>query len=108
MKEEIKRIKEICKNLKNIGSIHEWLDYFYERISNKEITPEQELKYNLANILKYGKEVYNFEYSIGENSIIFEFLNFEKAPNKFLLIYNEFESNLQTHIDIYILKNIPA
>lgn len=104
-KEEISKIKKLCQQLNNINSIHQWLDHFYERITNKEITPSQALKFNLADIVEYGKEIYNFEYNIGNNSIIFEFLRFDKAPNNFLLVYNEFEGNLQTHIDIYLHKS---
>lgn len=104
IKTEIKKIKDICQELNNINSIHQWLDHFYERITNKEITAEQALKYNLADIVEYGKEIYSFEYNVDNNSIVFEFLRFDKAPNNFLLVYNEFENNLQKHIDIYILK----
>lgn len=104
IKTEIKKIKDICQKLNNINSIHQWLDHFYERITNKEVTLEQALKYNLANIVEYGKEIYSFEYNIDNNSIVFEFLRFDKAPKNFLLVYNEFDNSLQTHIDIYILK----
>ena len=102
-KEEILKIKKICQ-LNNINSIHQWLDYFYERITNKKLPKEIESKYNLVDIVNYAKEIYSFEYKIDNNSIVFEFLRFDKALDNFLLIYNEFEGNRQKHIDIYVHK----
>lgn len=104
IKEEIKRIKATCKTLKDINSIHGWLDFYYERLTNKEIDMETAMKYNFADILTNGKQVRRFDYDINDNTIAFEFLNYSIAPNNFLLIYNEFEGNTQIHIDIYVLK----
>ena len=104
IKEEIKRIKATCKTLKDINSIHGWLDFYYERLTNKEIDMETAMKYNFANIVTNGKQVGRFDYDINDDTIVFEFLDYPTAPNNFLLVYNEFEGNTQTHIDIYALK----
>lgn len=103
-KNEIKKIKNVCKQINNTNLIHQWLDYFYERITNKEITPEQALKYNLVDIINHSKKIYDFEYNKNDKSIIFEFLRFYRAPQNFLLVYNEFRNSFQTHIDMYVLK----
>lgn len=104
IKEEIKKIKATCKTLKNINSIHEWLDFYYERLTNKEINVDTAIKYNLADIITKGKQVERFDYNINDDTIAFEFLDYPTAPNNFLLVYNEFEGDTQTHIDIYTLK----
>lgn len=104
IKEEMKRIKATCKTLKDINSIHGWLDFYYERLTNKEIDMDTAMKYNFADILTNGKQVGRFDYDINDNTIAFEFFNYSIAPNNFLLIYNEFEGNTQIHIDIYVLK----
>lgn len=104
IKEEMKRIKTTCKTLKDIDSIHRWLDFYYERLTNKEIDAETATKYNFADIISKGKEVARFDYDKGDNTIAFEFLNYPLAPKKFLLVYNEFEGDTQTHIDIYAFK----
>lgn len=104
IKEEMKKIKTTCKTLNDINSIHRWLDFYYERLTNKEIDMETAMKYNFADILTNGKQVGRFDYDINDNTIAFEFLNYSIAPNNFLLIYNEFEGNTQIHIDIYVLK----
>lgn len=104
IKEEMKRIKTTCKTLKDIDSIHRWLDFYYKRLTNKEIDAETATKYNFADIISKGKEVARFDYDKGDNTIAFEFLNYPLAPKNFLLVYNEFEGDTQTHIDIYALK----
>lgn len=105
IKEESKRIKNTCKALKNIKAIHEWLDFYYERITNKEVNIDTE-KYNFVDIVKNSKQVARFDYNMGKNSIAFEFLDYFQAPKSFLLIYNEFKGKVQISIDMYILKKI--
>lgn len=100
------KIKKLCTTLGDIQTIHEWLDNFYLRISNKNISEEISKKYNLMDIIKNSKQITSLEYKQSKNhSIIFELLSYSLAPQQFLLVYNEFgENNLQTSIDFYILK----
>ena len=105
IKQEIKKIKKICVIAKGIDAIHKWLDYFYKRVSNKEITKEDAEKYDLQKIVLYGKEKKRFAYIVNDgNGIIFEFYKYPFAPQSFLLIYNKFIANRQTEVDFYILK----
>lgn len=105
IKEESKRIKNTCKALKNIKAIHEWIDFYYKRITNKNVNTGTE-KYNLVDIVQNGKEIKRFDYNDGKNSIAFEFLDYSRALNNFLLVYNEFKGKEQISIDIYILKQV--
>lgn len=108
-KEEIKKIKNICDVLQTDNAIHEWLDHFYERITNKEVTQEQLEKYDLFKIVKEGKEKARWEYTTTTNdeldhTLVFELYNYSLAPQNFLLIYNQFIDEQQTQIDFYTLK----
>lgn len=102
---EYKKLKKICEITKDSSSIHQWLDYFYHRISNKKISIEEAQRYNLFDIVENGKEIKRFGFETSNNvNIIFEFYKYTPAPKSFLLIYNSFIGEQQKEIDFYVLK----
>lgn len=103
IKKEKRRIKDLCKGLKDIDEVHNALEYIYERVSNIKGKGYAE-KYDVMEIF-HSKTLKTFGKKFGKgHDLLFEFVKYEKAPNNLVIIYNEFEKHNQTHIDMYITK----
>ena len=99
----IKRVKMLCKTTKNINDLHSSLDFLYERISNIKGKGYQE-KYDVMEILhSKTMKMFTKRFSKGQ-SIIFEFVKYDKVPNELLIIYNRFDKRDLVGIDMYKMK----
>ena len=105
LKDEITKIKALSKNFSDSKSLFNKLEEDYERITNRNDKNYND-KYNLVEIFK-GKTLKEFEVLASKkegSGVVFEFVKYLNAPNGFVFIYNEFYDNLQTKIDIFIIK----
>ena len=103
IKQEIKRLKTILKTSKDIELLHKSLELIYERISNNK-DKEYSRIYNIVDIFN-GKTIKTIKKYKKGTGVVFEFLEYEKAPKGFVIIYNEFSGRTQTKIDIYTIKH---
>ena len=102
-KKIIKRVKKLCKSTKTIDDLHSSLDFLYERISNIKNKGYAE-KYDVMEIFR-SKTMKMFKKSFSKGqSIIFEFVKYEKVPNELLIIYNKFDKKDIVGIDMYKMK----
>lgn len=105
LKEEIKQIKLLCKTSESFEDLHNSLENRYERITNRTDI-NYDLKYNAMEFFnsKTLKTIKLIKSKKPLVAVVFEFTKQINTPNNFAIIYNEFNDNLQTKIDIYITK----
>ena len=100
--QEIKKIKNILNKARDKQDIITALGIFYERISN---CPEKDFDkyYSFAKIMesKTIKELKRIFDKQNGNGVILELVKYKNAPNKYLILYNEFVNSQQTKFEIY-------
>lgn len=108
MKIVIKKLKEMIKkidvtDLDDLNSLHMALGLIYERVSNRK-DKDYTKQYSASRILtsKTMKEIVRHKKGTGA---VFEIVEYDTAPNGFVIIYNGFENGKQTTIDFYVIKN---
>lgn len=102
IKQEVKRLKGILKIARDEQDVITALKIIYEQISNQQ-NKGYEKKYFLDEILQAPtlKELTKiFSHQRG-NGVILEVIKYITAPNKYLIIYNEFKNSQQTRLEIF-------
>ena len=103
IKQEIKKIKIILRETKNANEALYLLREFYERISNRPETDYSKI-YFLDEIFESKTiGIIPIAYSTMSGAVL-EFVKYKKAPNDLAIIYNEFESAMQTQLEIFITR----
>ena len=103
LKQKIKEIKTIIENAPNVEMIHKSFELLYERITNHTDKNYND-RFNLQTILG-NKTIKEIKKCITEDTaVVIEFVKYDIAPNGFVIIYNDFNEEEQSHIDIYITK----
>lgn len=96
----IKKLKDILNIARNTQDVLNSLETFYERISNKPNSNYAQF-YSLEKILK-SKTIKEFKKAITQqDGAILEVIKYITAPNKYLIIYNEFKNSKQTRLEIF-------
>lgn len=105
LKEEIKQIKLLCKTSASFEELYNSLENRYERITNRTDV-DYDSKYNAMEFFnsKTIKTLKQIKLKKPLVAVVIEFIKQINTPNSFAIIYNEFNDNLQTKIDIYITK----
>lgn len=110
LKQEIKRTKQLLKTTRDFDEVLPALEIIYTRITNRKDRKDSILdlngeKYSLEKIFKAKivKEVKKLTRKI-KGGVIFEFINYETAPNGFLIIFNQFKDWIQTKFEIFAIK----
>lgn len=105
LKEEIKRIKLLCKTSASFEDLHNSLENKYERITNRKDI-DYDLQYDAMTIFN-NKTLKTIKFIKSKKplmAVVFEIVEYINKSNGFVIIYNEFNDNLQTKIDIYVTK----
>lgn len=102
IKQEVKKLKSMLKTTTDYELLHNSLELIYERISNQ---PDKDYsnKYSITDIF-LGKTIKMIKKHKKGTGVVFEIGQYEKAPNGFVIIYNEFNNYQQTKIDMYVMK----
>lgn len=105
MKQEIKRLKLMLKkmaNFEDLTEFHNSLDLIYERITNRK-DKDYNQQYDASKILlsKTKKTIQKIK---KKKAVLFEFVEYDEAPEGLVIIYNEFDGRRQTQIDFYVIK----
>lgn len=102
IKQEVKRLKGILKIARDEQDVITALKIIYEQISNQQ-NKGYEKKYFLDEILqaptlKELMKIFSHQKGYG---VILEVIKYITAPNKYLIIYNEFKNSKQTRLEIF-------
>lgn len=102
IKQENKKLNNVLNKARNEQDIITALEVFYERISNR---PEKDFDkyYSLIKIMesktiKVLKRIFDKQNGDG---VVLEIVKYITAPNKYLIIYNEFKEFIPTKLEIY-------
>ena len=91
IKMEMKRIKTMLKTLNTSEELFTGLQVLYQQISNQPPNKKNALKYNVMAICK-SKVIKRLSKRLKDkSSVIFEFINYDKAPNGLVIVYNEYK-----------------
>lgn len=100
IKQETKKLKIILEQAETTQDVLNSLETFYERISNKPNSNYAQF-YSLEKILK-SKTIKELKKIITQqDGAILEVIKYITAPNKYLIIYNEFTNSQQTRLEIF-------
>ena len=102
LKQEITRLKEMLKTTTDYDLLHKSLEIVYERITNHK-DKDYSSKYNITDIF-LGKTIKMIKKHRKGTGVVFEISQYDKAPNGFVIIYNQFDKYEQTQIDMYVMK----
>lgn len=102
LKQQIKRLKLMLKTTQDLDLLHKSLDIIYERISNNT-DKDYSKQYSITDIF-LGKTIKTIKKYRKGTGVVFEISQYEKAPNGFVIIYNQFNNFEQTKIDMYVIK----
>lgn len=102
IKKEVKRLKSILKIARDEQDVITALKIIYEQISNQQ-NKGYEKKYFLDEIIQSPtlKELTKIFSHQKSNGVILEVIKYITAPNKYLIIYNEFTNSQQTRLEIF-------
>ncbi len=100
IKEELRRLEIILDQIECPNDAYLLIGYFYEQISNK---PEMnyEATYDLGEILQAKTIKYIEKVLTPKDAVVLEIIKYKKAPNGYLIIYNEFNDSRQTKLEIF-------
>ena len=102
LKQEITRLKSMLKTTTDYDLLHGSLEIVYERITNHK-DKDYSSQYSVTDIF-HGKTIKTIKKHKKGTGVVFEILLYDKAPNAFVIIYNQFNKYTQTHIDMYVMK----
>ena len=102
LKQEIKRLKSMLKTTTDYDLLHGSLEIVYERITNHK-DKDYSSQYSVTDIF-LGKTIKMIKKHRKGTGVVFEISQYDKAPNGFVIIYNQFDNYEQTQIDMYVMK----